>query len=75
MRERLAERKIALESHAGGGGALSLDGFDPVFGARPLKRVIQREVVDRVARRSSEGEVHEGDTVTVDVDQGGFVMR
>ena len=38
-----------------------------MFGARPLKRLIQREVVDRVAKALIEGEVHEGDTVTIDV--------
>ena len=75
VRQRLAERKIALELTDAAIERLSLDGFDPVFGARPLKRLIQREVVDRVASAIIRGEVHEGDTVTVDVDQGGFVMR
>ncbi len=75
VRQRLAERKIALELTPAAIERLSLDGFDPVFGARPLKRLIQREVVDRVASAIIRGEVHEGDTVTVDVDQDGFVMR
>ena len=67
VRARLAERKIALELTPAAIERLSLDGFDPVFGARPLKRLIQREVVDRVAKALIDGEVHEGDTVTVDV--------
>ncbi len=67
VRERLAERKIALEVTPAALERISLDGFDPVFGARPLKRVIQREVVDRIARALLEGRVGEGDTVTVDV--------
>ena len=41
-------------------------GYDPVFGARPLKRVIQREIGDRLAIEILEGKVGEGDTVTVD---------
>ena len=67
VRERLAERKIALEVTPAALERISLDGFDPVFGARPLKRVIQREVVDRIAKALLEGRVGEGDTVTVDV--------
>ena len=67
VRERLAERKIALEVTAAATERLALDGFDPVYGARPLKRLIQREVVDRVARELIEGRVGDGDTVTVDV--------
>ncbi len=47
--------------------------FDPVFGARPLKRTIQREVVDRVAKALVEGSVHEGDTVVVDVGDDGEI--
>jgi ATP-dependent Clp protease ATP-binding subunit ClpB len=62
-----AERKIGLEVTPAALERISLDGFDPVFGARPLKRVIQREVVDRIAKGLLEGRVTEGDTVTVDV--------
>jgi ATP-dependent Clp protease ATP-binding subunit ClpB len=67
VRERLADRKITLEVTPAAAERLALDGFDPVFGARPLKRLIQREVVDRVARMIIEGAVSDGDTVTVDV--------
>ncbi len=67
VRERLADRKITLEVTAAATERLALDGFDPVFGARPLKRLIQREVVDRVARELIEGRVGDGDTVTIDV--------
>ncbi len=72
VRKRLAERKIALELTPAADERLALDGFDPVFGARPLKRLIQREVVDRVATAIIRGEVHEGDTVTVAVDENGY---
>jgi ATP-dependent Clp protease ATP-binding subunit ClpB len=47
--------------------SLAFDGLDPVYGARPLKRLIQRQVVDNVANLIIAGEVTEGDTVLVDV--------
>jgi ATP-dependent Clp protease ATP-binding subunit ClpB len=73
VRARLADRKIGLELTDAAIERLSLDGFDPVFGARPLKRMIQREVVDRVAKALIEGRVHEGDTVTIGVGEDGYV--
>ncbi|MBA4370191.1 MAG: ATP-dependent chaperone ClpB [Coriobacteriaceae bacterium] len=76
VRLRLAERRIALELTPAARERIALEGFDPLFGARPLKRVIQREVVDRVAKALVGGEVHEGDTVTVDVgDDGELAVR
>jgi len=76
VRARLAERRIALEVTPAALERVSLEGFDPVYGARPLKRVIQREVVDRVASALIRGEVGEGDTVTVDVDgESGFALH
>ncbi|MDR3687669.1 MAG: ATP-dependent chaperone ClpB [Coriobacteriia bacterium] len=71
VRARLAERKIALVLSDAAVERLSLDGFDPVFGARPLKRLIQREVVDRVAKSLIEGSIHEGSTVTIGLDSSG----
>ncbi|MDP2183598.1 MAG: ATP-dependent chaperone ClpB [Actinomycetota bacterium] len=71
VRERLAERKIALELTPAAIERIALDGFDPVYGARPLKRVIQREVVDRVAKALIEGRMSEGDTATVDIGENG----
>jgi ATP-dependent Clp protease ATP-binding subunit ClpB len=67
VRTRLAARKIALEVTPAAMERIALDGFDPVYGARPLKRAIQREVVDRVAKALIEGEVADGDTVTIDL--------
>ncbi len=75
VRARLADRKITLELTDAAVERLSLDGFDPVFGARPLKRMIQREVVDRVAKALIEGSVHEGDTVTIGVGEGGYEVQ
>jgi len=50
---------------------LALDGYDPVFGARPLKRLIQREVVDRIANEMVAGHIMEGAKVTVDMNWEG----
>ncbi len=75
VRVRLAERKIALELTPAATERLALDGFDPVYGARPLKRLIQREVVDRVAKAIIEGTVHEGDTVVIDASETGYEIR
>ncbi len=71
VRARLAERKIALELSDAARERLALDGFDPVYGARPLKRLIQREVVDRVARAVIEGRLHDGGSVTIDLNDAG----
>ena len=71
VRERLAERRIKLEVAPSAKERLAMDGFDPTFGARPLKRLIQREVVDRVANLIVGGSVVEGDTVVIDLDEAG----
>jgi len=67
VRERLARERIELELTPSAVQSLSLDGLDPVYGARPLKRLIQRQVVDNVANLIIDGELREGDTVRVDV--------
>ncbi|HXH57519.1 ATP-dependent Clp protease ATP-binding subunit [Iamia sp.] len=73
LRRRLEARRIALEVTPGALVALAREGFDPAFGARPLKRVIQREIGDRLAVDLIEGKVAEGDTVTVDVGHDGAI--
>ena len=67
VRERLDNERISLELTPAAIQALALDGLDPVYGVRPLKRLIQRQVVDNVANLIIAGELHEGDTVRVDV--------
>ena len=67
VRERLDNERISLELTPAAIQALALDGLDPVYGARPLKRLIQRQVVDNVANLIIAGELHEGDTVRVDI--------
>ena len=67
VRERLDNERISLTLTPAAIEALALDGLDPVYGARPLKRLIQRQVVDNVANLIIAGELHEGDTVKIDV--------
>ena len=70
VRKRLARERITLELSGAAIQSLSLDGLDPVYGARPLKRLIQRQVVDNVAGLIIDGKLHEGDTVRIDVGEG-----
>lgn len=74
VRARLAKERMALEITPEAKQMLAVGGLDPVFGARPLKRLIQREVVDAIARAIIDGRVREGDTVTVGVDGDEFVV-
>ena len=69
LNKRLAERRIAVEATPAAKEWLALTGFDPVFGARPLRRLIQTTIEDQLARRVLAGEVHEGDVVTFDADE------
>jgi ATP-dependent Clp protease ATP-binding subunit ClpB len=65
--KRLEDRKIHVELTDAAKAFLVSEGYDPAYGARPLKRAIQRRVLDPLAMRVLEGEFHEGDRVTVDV--------
>ena len=68
VRERLAKQRMTLNITPAAKQMLAVGGLDPVYGARPLKRLIQNEVVDCIARAIIDGTVHEGDQVTIDVD-------
>lgn len=70
--KRLRDRKLELKVMPAAVERLAIDGFDPVFGARPLKRLIQREVVDRVATQIIEGKVRDGSLVIIDLDAEGY---
>jgi ATP-dependent Clp protease ATP-binding subunit ClpB len=72
---RVAEKRITLEVTDGAKRLLAKEGFDPAFGARPLKRVIQKEIGDRLALALLEGQFAEGDTVTVDDVEGEIALR
>jgi ATP-dependent Clp protease ATP-binding subunit ClpB len=69
-RRRLAERRITLEVTAAAMAHLAREGFDPAFGARPLKRIIQREIGDQAAMLLLENKVAEGGTIHVDAADG-----
>ena len=75
LRALLAERDIGLELTEAAKRLLAEEGYDPVYGARPLKRVIQRRIQDPLAMKILEGEFMEGDTVLVDVEAGDLVFR
>ena len=74
VRSRLANERMTLELSEAAKQSLAFDGLDPVYGARPLKRLIQRRVVDQVANLIIAGELHEGDTVLVDTDENGNLV-
>ncbi len=65
---RLADRRISLEVTPAAREWLAVKGYDPAYGARPLKRLVQREIGDRLARAILAGDVRDGETVTVDRD-------
>ena len=75
VRRRLAKERMTLTIEPRAKQLLAEGGLDPVFGARPLKRLIQREVVDAIACAIIDGRVREGDEVKIDVDgDGSFVV-
>ncbi|WP_024119622.1 ATP-dependent Clp protease ATP-binding subunit, partial [Thermus thermophilus] len=74
LRARLAEKRISLELTEAAKDFLAERGYDPVFGARPLRRVIQRELETPLAQKILAGEVKEGDRVQVDVGPAGLVF-
>jgi ATP-dependent Clp protease ATP-binding subunit ClpB len=73
--KRLEERKIRVELTEAARAQLVTEGYDPMYGARPLKRTIQRRVLDPLAMRVLEGEFREGDRVVVDVGADGLVFE
>ena len=65
LRRQLADRRLALEVAPEALALLAAEGYDPAFGARPLKRVIQRRLQNAIALELLEGRYQEGDTITV----------
>ena len=74
LQRRLAERKLGLNVTDKAKEFLAKEGYDPVFGARPLKRAIRRLLQDPLARRLLEREFAEGDTITVDAARGELII-
>jgi ATP-dependent Clp protease ATP-binding subunit ClpB len=75
LRPRLAERHITLRLSDSAREQLADMGYDPQYGARPLKRVIQREVENRIAHAILDGSVRDGDTVEIDAKGGKLVLE
>jgi ATP-dependent Clp protease ATP-binding subunit ClpB len=75
LRPRLAERHIALQLSEAALDYLASAGYDPQFGARPLKRVMQKEVENRIARALLDGTVRDGETLKLDVQDDALVLE
>ena len=67
---RLADRRITLDVTPAARGWLAATGYDPAYGARPLRRLVQKEIGDRLARALLGGEVLDGQNVVIDVERG-----
>jgi ATP-dependent Clp protease ATP-binding subunit ClpB len=74
LQRRLAERKLSIELTERAKEIIAAEGFDPVYGARPLKRAIQKRIQDPLAYKLIEGEVREGDTVRIDATPAGELI-
>ncbi|MGO4858540.1 ATP-dependent chaperone ClpB [Arthrobacter sp. 2MCAF14] len=66
LTKRLHDRRLTLEVSDGARAWLAMSGYDPAYGARPLRRLVQREIGDRLAKEILAGEIADGDTVLVD---------
>jgi ATP-dependent Clp protease ATP-binding subunit ClpB len=75
LHDRLAQRRVELDVTGAAKDLLAERGYDPAFGARPLKRLIQRELGDRIALAILEGKIGDGDTALVDVEDDDFAVR
>jgi ATP-dependent Clp protease ATP-binding subunit ClpB len=72
---RLADRRMGLDLAEPARELVAREGYDPVYGARPLRRFIQREVETRIGRALIAGDLHDGAIVTLDVQDGELVVR
>jgi ATP-dependent Clp protease ATP-binding subunit ClpB len=75
LRALLADRKIALSLDAAALEWLAAEGYDPVYGARPLKRVIQRQLQNPLAGLLLEGAIHDGESITVTAGRDGLIIN
>jgi ATP-dependent Clp protease ATP-binding subunit ClpB len=73
--ERLASKNIILQLTDAAKKLLAKEGYDPAYGARPLKRVIQREILDPLSLEILDGKFHEGDRITVDAAEDHLVFN
>ena len=75
LRRRLSDRHIALEMTEPARAFVAREGFDPVYGARPLKRFLQRELETRIGRALIGGDILDGASITVGLDEGHLTVR
>jgi ATP-dependent Clp protease ATP-binding subunit ClpB len=75
LRKLLADRKLGLELTEEARARLAEEGYDPIYGARPLKRAIQQRIQNPLALELLQGQFHEGDTIVVDAGPDGFTFR
>ncbi|WP_020522611.1 ATP-dependent chaperone ClpB [Catelliglobosispora koreensis] len=75
LRRRLADRRLSLEVTVPAREWLAKHGYDPVYGARPLRRLVQTAIGDKLARALLAGEIRDGDTVTVDLDGDALTVK
>ena len=75
LRERLAQQDITLEIDKAAEEFIAKEGYDPVYGARPLKRFIQQHLETRLARLIVGGDLQEGATATVSIEDNQFVIK
>ena len=73
LRKRLQDRKLTLNLTDTAKSAIAMAGYDPIYGARPLKRAIQKQVSDPLAQRILSGDFREGDSITVDANSEGVL--
>jgi ATP-dependent Clp protease ATP-binding subunit ClpB len=67
LQQRLADRRITLDVSPAAREWLSLTGYDPLYGARPLRRLVQSAIGDQLAKAVLAGTIHDGDTAVVDL--------
>ncbi len=78
LAKRLSQRRLTLEVTPAAREWLAITGYDPIYGARPLRRLVQSAIGDQLAKKLLAGEVRDGDTVRVDtpeLDTGGDVLE
>ena len=75
LRKRLADRRMEVQLTEGARELIAREGYDPVYGARPLRRFIQREVETRIGRALLSGEIFDGATITLDAEGDELVVR
>jgi ATP-dependent Clp protease ATP-binding subunit ClpB len=75
LRRRLADRRLTLEVTPDALAWLAGHGYDPIYGARPLRRLVQTAIGDQLARALLAGEIHDGDTVHVERSTDGLAIK